>query len=163
VSSVTIALLNIFIWPVAHVSVSWWALRLDSTKFHSEDFLYRERFWEFGGALYERLFLIKKWKRLLPDGAAMLGVEVSRNINSLLTPTGQQKLFNETMRSELAHWMTMIIGLLLSVFNSFEVWLVMLAYAIVANVPCILAQRYNRIKLGKILTKKKRPQNNLMF
>ncbi len=148
---IVIATANVLLWPLTHFLVSWWALRLEATSFHEKSFPFREFAFEQGGAFYEKVFLIKKWKRRLPDGAAMLGVKIDKSTKTLATLTGRQKYFQETMRSEWAHWVTMLLGLVLSSFNTFEVWLIMLAYALIANAPCIMAQRYNRIKLKRLL------------
>ncbi len=39
--------------------------------FDPQGWLYRTRRWERGGQVYDRVFLIRAWKRLLPDGSAL--------------------------------------------------------------------------------------------
>ena len=47
-------------------------------------------------------------------------------------------------RAELAHYPILAFGPVFFAFNPWWLALVMVGYAVVANVPCILVQRYNR-------------------
>ena len=55
-----------------------------------------------------------------------------------------------TRGAELAHVPILLLGPVFFAFNPWWLALVMVAYAIVANVPCILVQRYNRARLERI-------------
>ena len=55
----------------------------------------------------------------------------------------------ETRRAELAHWCMLCCLPLFFLWNPPWACLVMTAYALAANLPCILAQRYNRIAIDR--------------
>ena len=50
----------------------------------------------------------------------------------------------ETSRGELTHWLGILPFLVFGLFAPpFVIW-IMLLYALIVNLPCIIAQRYNR-------------------
>ena len=49
----------------------------------------------------------------------------------------------ETRRAEATHWLVLAAGPFFVLWNPWGLALVMVAYAVVANVPCLLIQRYN--------------------
>jgi glycosyl-4,4'-diaponeurosporenoate acyltransferase len=57
----------------------------------------------------------------------------------------------ETRRAELAHWPILALGPVFFAWNPWWLALAMVGYAVVANVPCILVQRYNRARLYRML------------
>jgi hypothetical protein len=57
----------------------------------------------------------------------------------------------ETCRSEGVHWVTMIFAPFFFLWNPLWVGVVMIGYAVAANLPCIITQRYNRIRLERLL------------
>jgi glycosyl-4,4'-diaponeurosporenoate acyltransferase len=61
----------------------------------------------------------------------------------------------ETRRAEYTHWAILAAAPLFLLWNPPAVWLLMVAYAVVANVPCLLIQRYNRARLLRILGRRR--------
>ena len=61
----------------------------------------------------------------------------------------------ETNRAELTHWIS-ILPSILFIWNSPSIGVWMVIYAIIANVPFILVQRYNRIRIHQVVLKLKR-------
>ncbi|MFC1846336.1 glycosyl-4,4'-diaponeurosporenoate acyltransferase [Chloroflexota bacterium] len=118
--------------------------------FNPDSWLYRYRNWEKNGVIYERLFRLQSWKKKLPDGAAMFkdGFEKKR-----LKETNQDYLdsfMKETCRAEITHWIVFLLGPFFLIWNLWWVGIVMILYAALANMPCIITQRYNRIRLQRI-------------
>ena len=143
-------IIDIVAWFVIHMSVSYIMTRQPLSAFEPDSWLYRQRSWEKNGRIYERLFRLKSWKKKLPDGAAVFknGFEKKR-----LKETGQrylQDFISETCRAELTHWIVFLFGFIFFVWNIWWVGIIMIIYAAVANIPCIITQRYNRIKLRRI-------------
>ena len=137
-------------WFIIHMSVSYVITRQPLTSFKTDSWLYRQRIWEKNGRTYERLFRLKSWKKKLPDGAAVFknGFEKKR-----LKETSQRYLLafiNETCRAELTHWIVLLFGFIFLIWNIWWVGIVMIIYATIVNIPCIITQRYNRIKLRRI-------------
>ena len=145
-------IIDIVAWFIIHMSVSYIMSRQPLASFKLDSWLYRQRNWEKNGRIYERLFRLKSWKKKLPDGAAVFknGFEKKR-----LKETSQRYLLDfisETCRAELTHWIVLLFGFIFLIWNIWWVGIVMIIYATIVNMPCIITQRYNRIKLRRITT-----------
>lgn len=140
---------NLAGWPVIHVSLAAVFIRLPLERFRDDTWLTAPRHWEQEGQFYRDHFAIRAWKRLLPDGAPWLGGfakgKLSRHDAAYLG-----EFLRETRRAEVAHWC--MLGCLPVFFLWNPPWAcwVMTLYALAANLPCILAQRYNRLVLARI-------------
>jgi len=140
---------NVLGWPIVQIAIGFIVLRVPPQIFASDTWLTAPRKWEQDGAAYRDWFAIRKWKSLLPDGAPWLGGVAKKNLLSR-DPVRIGQFLIETRRAEIAHW------LMLSCLPIFLIWnppwarWVMVIYALAANLPCILAQRYNRLILSRI-------------
>jgi len=139
---------NFFGWPVIQLTIALVALRLPQSIFARDSWLTAPRSWERHGLLYRDCFAIRKWKYLLPDGAPWLRGFAKKRLRSR-DPAYVAQFLLETRRAEVAHWC--MIGCLPIFFLWNPPWArwVMTAYAIAANLPFILAQRYNRLILDR--------------
>jgi glycosyl-4,4'-diaponeurosporenoate acyltransferase len=100
--------------------------------------------------VYRDWLAIRKWKSLLPDGAPWFGGFAKKKLlehNS----TALAQFLIETRRAEIAHWCMLGCLPVFWVWNPPWARCVMTAYAIAANLPCILVQRYNRFALNRIV------------
>jgi glycosyl-4,4'-diaponeurosporenoate acyltransferase len=113
--------------------------------------LYKQRKWEKAGNIYKTVFKIKSWKQLLPDGAIIFkrGFQKSRLTNSTLLYLSI--FMQETCRAELTHWLVLLFAPLFFLWNYLFVGIIMILYALIVNIPCILTQRFNRIRLNKFV------------
>lgn len=141
---------NLLGWPLIHLAVACVALRLPPHFFAHDGWLTKRRRWELDGRLYRDWLAIRKWKSLLPDGAPWLGGFAKKKVSGR-DSYYLAEFLAETRRAELAHWC--MLGCLPIFFMWNPPWagLVMTGYALAANLPCILAQRYNRIVLDRVL------------
>ena len=141
-------LLDIFAWFVIHMAVVLFMIRIPRDRFGPDSFLYRVRSWEIGGRLYEKVFRIKRWKSVLPDGARwMKGRGFPKKELASRSTQYLQAFIRETCRAELTHWLTMVFAPFFFLWNKPFVGWIMIAYALAENVPLIMAQRYNRSRL----------------
>ena len=140
---------NLIGWPLIQVSVSALILRLPQTHFSRDSWLTRERHCERGGKLYRKLFAIQRWRRLLPDGAPWLG-GISKKRLAGRDASYLRTLVLETRRAEYAHWGMLLCTPGFFLWNPPWACAVMTVYGVLANLPCILAQRANRIQLSRI-------------
>ena len=145
---------NILGWPVIHLAVSTWVTRWPIGRFNPAGPLYRERSWEAGGALYERLFRIRSWKRRLPDGAALFPGAFRKSRLAGRDAAYLDRFTLETCRGELVHWIALAFTPLFFLWNPPWAMGVMASYGILANLPCILAQRYNRLRFQRLLARR---------
>jgi glycosyl-4,4'-diaponeurosporenoate acyltransferase len=128
---------NLLGWPVIHLSIASAALRVPTGFFARDSWLTAPRRWEHDGRFYREWFAIRKWKSRLPDGAPWLGGFAKKKVFAR-DPAYFAQFLLETRRAEVGHWNP-----------PWACWL-MIAYALGANVPCILAQRYNRFAFGRM-------------
>lgn len=141
---------NILGWPVLHLVTASIVLRLPVDRFSRGSFLDKSWGWERGGKFYRKWLGIHRWKGLLPDGAPWVGGFSKKQ----LAHRDREYLYRfllETRRAEFAHWCMFLCLPVFFLWNPLWACLVMTAYAIGANVPCILAQRYNRQVLARML------------
>ena len=141
---------NVLGWPVIQLSLSSIFLRLPDTWFADNTWLTRERWFERNEQLYRRFLRMQRWKGLLPDGASWLGGRPKRNVASR-TVRELITFAMETRRAEVAHWCMLLCTPVFFLWNPVWACVVMTAYGLAANVPCILVQRANRIKVVRIL------------
>ena len=140
---------NILGWPLLHLVIGFTAVHLPSRLFAQDNWLTTQRRWEGDGRFYQNWFAIRKWKLLLPDGAPWFGGFAKQKLASR-DAAYLAHFILETRRAEIAHWC--MFGALPIFFLWNPPWAcwVMTAYALAANLPCILAQRYNRLALSRV-------------
>jgi glycosyl-4,4'-diaponeurosporenoate acyltransferase len=151
-TSIVVAL-NVVLWPVIHVAVSLAGIRCPDRWFAPAHPAFRPRRWEDHGRFYEAVVAIRAWKDLLPDGADVLGGSFAKKHLASYDPEYLARFCRETCRGEAVHWITMAFGPLFFAWNPPWAGWTMMAYAIVANMPCILVQRYNRARLVRMLAR----------
>mgnify|MGYP006277628681 CR=1 FL=1 len=140
---------NVLAWLVIHLGVAWAGTRLPVRLFRPSFWPFRTRKWERGG-FYETTFAVRRWKDRLPDGAALFAGGFRKA--SLRSASGPYlaRFIAETCRGEAVHWVVLLSSALFFLWNPPAVGAVMVVYAILANLPCIIVQRYNRIRLRRI-------------
>jgi glycosyl-4,4'-diaponeurosporenoate acyltransferase len=141
---------NLLGWPLIHLTIAALALQLPSHFFARDTWLTAPRSWELDGRFYQNRLAIRRWKPLLPDGAPWLGGFAKKGLRAHDSHHLAQFQI-ETRRAELAHWCMLSCLPVFFLWNPPWACLVMTVYAVAANLPCILAQRYNRIALNRVL------------
>lgn len=146
-----IALLNVIAIPAIHLGISWYYTRMDRSRFDPHSALFRVRSWERKGEIYQRLFRIRKWKHLLPDAAPWFKGFAKGKLGDK-DPAYLRAFLAETCRGEAAHY-AQIPGILLTlIWNPWPVAaLIMVLYAFLSNLPCLLLQRFTRARLVEFL------------
>ena len=148
---VWVIILDIVMWVVIHMGVSYIVTRMPVRYFNPEAWLYKKRRWEREGRIYEALFQVKTWKGLLPDGAAIFKGGFTKKTLGKSDTAYLQRFLKETCRGELAHWITFLCSPIFFLWNLWWVGFIMIGYALIVNMPCIITQRFNRIRLRRIL------------
>ncbi len=96
---------------------------------------------------------MRSWKRLLPDGAPWLGgfakAGLQRRDRDYL-----ETFRTESCRGEAAH-LAQIPGVLATLaWNPWPVAAsVIVVYALLSNLPCMIVQRYTRLRLNRLLAR----------
>ncbi len=140
-------------WPILQLSISRASLYLPERYFAPNSsysgFESREI------KLYRQTFCIRKWKHLLPDGSGWIGGAFSKQ--HLLSHKSNYLLrfALEARRGELAHWCMLLCFPIFYLWNPPWASVIMTIYALAANLPCIIVQRYNRIVILRDLCSQK--------
>ena len=142
--------LNVAGWPAIQVGLAWAFTRMPAAWFNPG----QTRRWEQGGRVYERVFAVKRWKDRLPDGARWFGGGFAKGALRSADPGHLARFVRETWRGELCHWAALAFVPLFFLWNPWWADLIIVVYAAAANMPCILAQRYNRARFQRALARK---------
>ena len=146
-------LICFILWPVFQISISIICLIIPDDFYAKDNFLFRVRKWENQGNVYESIFRIRRWKQFLPDGAAIIKSGFRKKHLQQMSVEYFKKFLVESRRAELGHWVAITPFWIFGFFTPFPVIIYMFLYAIIINLPCILAQRYNRPRLFEVLKK----------
>jgi glycosyl-4,4'-diaponeurosporenoate acyltransferase len=101
--------------------------------------------------LYERRLAIRRWKPWLPDAGDALPGGVRKASLARRDPERLARLEGETRRAELVHWGLWPFWIITALWLPPAGVLINLAFATVFNLPCVLVQRYNRLRLARTL------------
>jgi GNAT superfamily N-acetyltransferase len=143
---------NVAAWLVLQLGIAAASTRISHNYFARDNWYYRVRGWETG--FYRRSLRIRRWKRLLPDGAPWVGGQFSKRNLERRDPAYLRQLAIETRRGEVAHWLMLACFPVFFLWNPPWAWVVMAAYAVAANLPCIIVQRYNREVVREFLRRR---------
>ncbi len=99
--------------------------------------------------LYRRL-RVQRWKGRLPEAGAFFSGGFSKRRLTGHDDAYLERFILETSRAECAHWLTWALSLTFFIWTPWPVGLVMVGYGGVVNLPFILVQRYNRLRLIRV-------------
>ena len=146
--------INGIAWAAIHIGVSWFGTRMSPKRFAASTGWSRPRSFERSGWLYEKVLSIKKWKDAVPDAAPWFRGGFPKK---QLLSAGTDYLLryqSETRRGESVHWVVLLSSGLFFIWNPPGIAAINVAYGLLANLPCIFIQRYNRIRIDRILSRR---------
>ena len=143
-------------WFIFHMAAALLALHLPDRWFTADRWPYRTGNWERGGQVWQDVFKVRTWKERLPDGALMLGRGYVKKRLQASHASALDDFIRESRRAELTHYLAATPAVLFFLWNPPWAGWVMIVYAILANAPCIIAQRYNRPRFARIREQKRR-------
>jgi glycosyl-4,4'-diaponeurosporenoate acyltransferase len=141
---------DVLAWGVLQGSLGYLVHRLPVEVVMADNWLWRERPIEAGGRLYAQRLGIKRWKHLLPDAGGVFPGGFARRHLARRDRAYLEQFVAETRRAELNHWLAIAATPAFTLWNPPVAMPFMLLYALAANLPCIAAQRYNRIRLIRV-------------
>lgn len=142
------------VWPVLQVGAAFICLYMPDRYFSPDGFYFRARRFEKEGQLYDRIFRVSRWKHLLPDGGIFWKKRGFRKKRlDSFTEENLNRFLVESARAELTHWLAILPFWIFGFFAPVRVIWYMLLYALLINMPCIIAQRYNRPRVHKLLNR----------
>ena len=138
----TIGFVNALGVPLVHLGVSWLFARMPQRWFRRPCRSGRK-------ALYEKVFLVRRWRDHLPDAAPWVGGEAKATL------TGKKRhdlpaFAAECLRGIYAHWTQFWLLLLFMLWTPAPWAFIFLAYSLLLNLPCIINLNYTRTRLARV-------------
>ncbi len=142
---------NIGFWPAWTFACGYAFHRVSDERFARDDVVTAPRAFEADGRWYEEALRIKRWKERLPEaGGLFRGGFAKRDVAG-----GQREVLQrfvvETRRAELTHWAVACGVAVPMLWNPWWAAPVHVCVAAGSNLPCIAVQRYNRLRLRRVL------------
>ena len=156
-----ILLVDAVIWVVWSVASGYIAHRLPLARLQRDQGLLRLRSWE--RSFYARTLKIKRWKDHLPEGGDIFPGGYNKSHLRGRDPAALTRFAAETRRAEITHWLIMAAGPVFLLWNPWFLGFLMLAFAVIANLPCLIVQRYNRARLLRLIPPSAPPTFDLPF
>lgn len=142
-----VVVVNVTLWPMLQLGWAWAFTRMPARWFQPPGVFA----WERAGNLHEKWFGVRRWKDRLPDGASWFQGGVTKKSLPGRDPAALAIFAREAWRGELCHWTVIAMTPLFFLWNPWWANAVMVTYALAANLPCVIAQRYNRARIGTMI------------
>ncbi|RYB91686.1 hypothetical protein EUA93_16150 [Nocardioides oleivorans] len=137
---------DIVAWGAFHAATGYAAHRLSDAQLDRDRWGLRPRAFEDRGRCYRRWLRIHRWKDRLPEAGALFEGGISKRQLPARDVDGLRTFVRETRRAELGHWWALWCGPLFVLWNPPVAAGLLIAYGVLANLPFILIQRYNRFR-----------------
>ncbi|MGD9605101.1 MAG: glycosyl-4,4'-diaponeurosporenoate acyltransferase [Bacilli bacterium] len=142
------------LWFLLQSGSAYICLKLNDKYYQSQNFIFKIRAWEQNGFIYERIFHVRRWKKFLPDGSKVVKGGYQKSHLHDFSEENLHRFIIESARAELTHWLAIIPFWVFGLFMPLYAVFIMLLYALIVNLPCIIAQRYNRPRVIHLMNKK---------
>ena len=139
--------LNLFIFFLLSALITYLSNRLPESFYSVKGRLLRERPWENGGRIYQKLFKVKQWKKFLPELSDFVKSVFPKKEIKEFTKVYMKKYIFESCKSEMTHWGIIFSSLLFFFWCESGTAFLMITIAITLNLPYIIIQRYNRPRI----------------
>lgn len=144
---------NMSIWVGWSILVGYAANHLPDRLFKNDSFITRLRRFE-SQLWFQKYLKVHIVKKYLPEKGKLFGTGISKKNLPQDQLGGLNKFLIETRRAEYVHWVVIFAWVFTLWFNPvWAVWVVAILL-VLGNLPCILVQRYNRLRLLRVLNRK---------
>lgn len=96
---------------------------------------------------YEHFLRIKQWKDRLPEAGGFFPRGISKNTLGGRRFADLQRFAAETRRAEYVHWAIWLFWIPTALWTPAWGVCLNLVFATLVNCPCLLIQRYNRLRI----------------
>lgn len=141
---------NAVLWGIFHLLISALMLNFNIHKRAQINWLFKTYQFEQSGEIWNKIFKIKRLKGKLPESTLIMPGSFDSSQMHDTEPKTLNNYISETNRAELTHWLSILPAPLFFLWNPRKYWVLHLMYAVLSNMPFILAQRYNRPRLRKL-------------
>lgn len=149
-----IIVLDAAAWAFFHLTISFAAVRIPSAWFIDHSHWFWTLPFEQDGRLWQRLFRVKQWKQLIPDGTMFIRSGYDKSKLHGTDASSLDRFIIESRRAEFTHWLSILPAALFFLWNPVWAGWLNVAYAVLFNGPIIIAQRYNRPRLERLTVRK---------
>ncbi|MGD9702538.1 MAG: glycosyl-4,4'-diaponeurosporenoate acyltransferase [Acidimicrobiia bacterium] len=150
-SAPVVVAIDIAAWGVVHAVSGYAVHTLPVRRLSRDGRLFAPRRLERDGRLYVDTLRIKRWKDRVPEAGALFAGGVSKRHLPDADAGGLERFAVETRRAELGHWLAMLPAPLFAIWNPPVAAAVIVVYGIGINLPFIAIQRYNRLRVARVL------------
>ena len=142
---------NIFLFILLSIANTFLSLKFPKSILDYQNWIYKDKKWEDGGEVYQRVLKVRNWKNQLPELSDFLKPIFSRKHIASFDEKHIQKYLLESCRAELTHWGIILSSLLFGIWSSFLQTFFMIFLALGLNLPYVIIQRYNRPRIIRFL------------
>jgi glycosyl-4,4'-diaponeurosporenoate acyltransferase len=157
-TEVGLVVFDVFVWGVVSLGSGYLFHRRPVSSFDHDSWLTRLRPFEADGRVYQRRLRLLAWKDRLPEAGALFAGGVSKARLPRRSTEHLERFVVETRRAEVTHWAVMAAGPFFFLWNPWYAGVLMQVYAVAANLPFIVIQRFNRARLLQVLDRRRRLQ-----
>lgn len=144
-------LLDVIAWVIFHLGIGFSCSKIPLKWLNPDSKFFQTHKWEREGRIYQKLFHVRSWKHLIPNGSGLYKDGFSLKNLTTSDPKYLIRWLKETIRSEICHWLMVVPGFLFFLWNDVILGWVMVAYAFLNNLPVIFVQRFNRPRIRKLI------------
>lgn len=112
---------------------------------------FRDKKWEDGGRIYQKVFKIKVWKKLMPELSDFIKIVFPKKHIKTFSRKYLSTYLAESCRAELTHWNIFFSSFLFSFWTDTLMTAAIIFMAFILNVPFIIMQRYNRPRIIRMV------------
>lgn len=150
IKSITrLIILHSIFWFVVQMSIARLGTRIPLSFFERYSCLFRLFQWEKNGKLWDKILKVSKWKKFIPEGA-QINKDIYDKSQLSLNIEETRRLLLEMRRAELIHWIS-ILPVWLFIKAPRYIKFVNIGYVLLSHVPVIVAQRYNRPRIERLI------------
>ena len=144
-------ILDVLVWVIFHLGIGYLSLKFPENWLDPNLHFFQAHPWEEEGKLYQRLFNVRSWKHLIPDGSKAYKHAYSIKHLASSELSHLKRWLKESVRSELCHWFMILPVPLFFLWNSIKGGWLMVLYAFLNNLVPIILQRFNRPRMHRLL------------
>ncbi|SUM59088.1 Glycosyl-4,4-diaponeurosporenoate acyltransferase precursor [Staphylococcus petrasii] len=136
-------------WSTTQMALASLGTKLPPTFFTKYSQLFKSFSWEKEGKIWNDLFKINKWKHYIPEGSQLNQNIYNKKQLTSFKLNDLHTMIIEMRRAEFVHWLSMLPVLAFLKAPTY-IKIINVSYVVLANLPIIITQRYNRPRLEKV-------------
>lgn len=154
-SDVAAVVVSCVAWILIGLGTGYPLHRAPVGRFDHDTWLTRPRRFEDGGRWYQRRLRIRSWKDRLPEKGDLFRDGFSKRHLGGRSDAHLERFVAETRRAEYVHWSNLVAGPLFLIWCPPLLGSFMIVFGVVAHLPFIVVQRFNRERLLAILARRR--------